>query len=177
MNFIIKEINQLNKNDVNKCNGEFLINSIIHLNLSNDNIEYQIEKVPEYNKKYSKDKINADDYINNDDKIIFFAYVEGKIAGQIILRKNWNKYAYIEDIVVDKTYRQIGIGKALISKAKEWAKDKELKGIMLETQNNNVAGCKLYESCGFKLCGFDKYLYKGIDSNTKEIALYWYYMF
>jgi ribosomal protein S18 acetylase RimI-like enzyme len=61
-----------------------------------------------------------------------------------------------------------------VAEAIDWAKTKLLAGIMLETQNNNVAACRFYERCGFKLGGFDRYLYKGISKNTEEIALYWY---
>ena len=36
-----------------------------------------------------------------------------------------------------------------------------MPGIMLETQNNNVAACKFYEKCGFVIGGFDFLGYKG----------------
>ena len=36
--------------------------------------------------------------------------------------KNWNHYAYIEDITVDKKYRTLGVGKRLVDQAKQWAK-------------------------------------------------------
>ncbi len=55
-----------------------------------------------------------------------------------------------------------------------WARSKQLPGIMLETQNINVAACRFYESCGFKLGGMDRFLYKGISKDLDEIALYWY---
>jgi hypothetical protein len=49
--------------------------------------------------------------------------------------------------------------------------------MMLETQDNNVLGCRLYASCGFELRGFDTHLYKGLDPSSDEIALYWYLIF
>ena len=64
-----------------------------------------------------------------------------------------------------------------MQKAVEWAKVKRLPGIMLETQNNNVTACRFYENFGFKLRGFDTYLYKGLTPATDEIALYWYLIF
>lgn len=69
------------------------------------------------------------------------------------------------------------IGQALMERAVEWAKSKGFPGMMLETQSNNVAACRLYERCGFMLGGFDSYLYKALDPGTDEIALYWYLMF
>ena len=49
--------------------------------------------------------------------------------------------------------------------------------LKIETQNNNVAACRLYESCGFQLGGFDRYLYQATMPGTGEIALYWYLLF
>jgi ribosomal protein S18 acetylase RimI-like enzyme len=74
-------------------------------------------------------------------------------------------------------YRRQGVGRVLLQQAIQWASDKQLAGVMLETQNNNVGGCRLYESCGFELGGFDRCLYQGINPGTDEIALYWYYPF
>jgi streptothricin acetyltransferase len=48
---------------------------------------------------------------------------------------------------------------------------------MLETQNINVAACLFYQRCGFTLGGFDRYLYRGLDPSTEEVALYWYLLF
>ena len=58
-----------------------------------------------------------------------------------------------------------------------WARTQQLAGVMLETQNNNVAACRLYESGGFQLVGFDRCLYRGLHPGTDEIALYWYLVF
>ena len=47
----------------------------------------------------------------------------------------------------------------------------------LETQNINVAACRLYASCGFVLAGFDGCLYRGVMPGTRENALFWYLVF
>ena len=173
----IEEINTRNVRDVSKCEGEFIINAKLVLQVENDEIRYSITEVPSTKKRYGKDNVDYTAYIDDQDKAVFLAYVEGQIAGHIILRKNWNIYAYIEDIAVDVKFRRWGIGKELISQAKRWAQDRNLAGIMLETQNNNVRACKFYESCSFQLRGYDTYLYKGINNDTDEIALYWYLVF
>ena len=48
---------------------------------------------------------------------------------------------------------------------------------MLETQDDNVPACTLYASCGFVLSGFDRDVYKAINPNTREAALFWYLIF
>ncbi len=173
----IEEINERNIGDVNKCNGEFTIDSRLVLHLENDGLRYEIEPLPLTKKRYAADKIDYTPYITNVDKVIFLAYANTQIAGQVILRKNWNHYAYVEDIVVDTRFRRQGIGRELISHAQRWARERNLTGIMLETQNNNVRACKFYESCGFQLKGFDSDLYRGINRATNEVALYWYLVF
>ena len=125
----------------------------------------------------SRPAINKSEYVFNPDKTIFLAYVDNEPAGQIRIMKYWNRYAYTDDFGVDAKHRRQGVGRALIQRAIEWARDKGFPGIMLETQNNNVAACRLYESCGFELGGFDVYLYKGLNRTIDEIALYWYLMF
>jgi streptothricin acetyltransferase len=177
MRITIKGIDARNISDVNKCDGEFVIDTKLVLSVENDEIHYTIMDVPRTKKRYGIDNIDYTTYIDDLDKAIFLGYADGQIAGQIILRKNWNRYAYIEDITVDVNYRRRGIGKELISQAKHWAQERNLAGIMLETQNNNVGACKFYENCGFRLRGFDQYLYKGINNDTDEVALYWYLMF
>jgi ribosomal protein S18 acetylase RimI-like enzyme len=177
MRITIEEINARNIRDVNKCEGEFIIDAKLVLHVENDEVRYTITELPRTTKRYGKDNVDYTTYIDNQDKEVFLAYIEGQVAGQIILRKNWSRYAYIEDIAVDVKFRRQGVSKELISEAKHWAQERNLAGIMLETQNNNVRACKFYESCGFQLRGFDTYLYKGINSDTDEVALYWYLVF
>ena len=78
---------------------------------------------------------------------------------------------------VDINNRRTGIGKALIQSTINWAKNKKCLGIMLETQNINVPAVQFYLRCGFEVAGFDKYLYKGLDPDSNEIALFLYLHF
>ena len=175
MNITIWEISQSNIQDANRCDGGFIVNAQLVLSAENGQIHYTIVNIPPYEKRYPLDEIDFETYIGNPEKTAFFAYVDSNIAGQVRLCRWWNQYAYIEDIVVDRKYRRQGVGRALIQQAIQWASEKDFPGIMLETQSNNLGGCMLYESCGFKLGGFDRYLYQGINPGTIEIALYWYY--
>ncbi len=68
-------------------------------------------------------------------------------------------------------------GRRLMEQAIRWARERGLPGVVLETQNINLAACRLYESCGFVLRGFDGYLYRGIEPDSREIALFWYLLF
>jgi streptothricin acetyltransferase len=172
----VREINQLNLQDANQCDGAFTVDARLILSAEDGRLRYTMISTTPYQKLYPLDEVDFAAYIGNPDKTVFFAYVDGQVAGQIRLCRYWNRYAYIEDIVVDKNFRRLGVGKRLIQQAKQWAAAKQLAGIMLETQNNNLAACCLYEQCGFELAGFDRRLYQGLQPDTDEIALYWYWM-
>ncbi len=175
----IVELNSRNLKDVNRADTTFEVRSRIIPRLENGEFIYTQEELTEsFTKTYPPDELDYASYINNPDKIIYLAYLENDIAGQIILRKNWNKFAYIEDISVSSKYRRNNVGTKLIKTSIVWAKKKQMRGIMLETQDNNVPAVKFYESCGFKLGGFDGYLYKGCGNPyEKEKALFLYLLF
>jgi streptothricin acetyltransferase len=177
MSLAIREIDHYNLEDTNHCDGEFTIDARLVVSYLDGEFHYSIETIPPTQKRYPLDEVDFSTYIDNLDKTIYYAYVDGQVAGQIRLSCHWNRYAYIEDIVVDRNYRRQGVGSELIHQAIRWAAGKRLAGVMLETQNNNVAGCRLYENCGFKIGGIDRCLYQGLDSSADEIALYWYYCF
>ena len=177
MEIVIKELDASNVHQVNQCDGTFLVDSVMRLHVDDRTITYSITSIPSYRKRYPKDDIDYASYINHPEKHIFLASIDDQPAGQIIVRKNWNRFAYIQDIAVDIRFRKIGVGRKLMARAMDWARTKNLAGVMLETQNNNVGACKFYERLGFQLAGFDQALYRGIDPNTNEIALYWYLVF
>ncbi len=55
----------------------------------------------------------------------------------------------LNDLFVDKAYRKMGIGEALLEKAKEYCVKLGYKGLALETETDNPAQ-KLYERLGWK---------------------------
>jgi streptothricin acetyltransferase len=177
MAFTIRELDESNLAHLNRCDGTFTVDSELIVHAENREISYTVEPVPSYTKRYPVEEIDYRTYIQNPDKAIYFAFLDGQLAGQIILRKNWNQNAYIEDLEVEVKFRRQDIGRRLIEKAIEWAKARELAGIMLETQNNNVAACHFYECCGFRLRGLDFDLYRGLPPYVDETALYWYLTF
>ena len=141
----ILRINHQNLADINKANQPYEIIGKIKPTFDNGNWSYteEIYEQP-YMKEYPEDSCDYAAYIDNSDKVIFFAYSGAECIGQIILKRDWNKYAFIEDICVAKSARGQGIGTALIQKAIEWAKNSNLKGLALETQDNNLLACRFY---------------------------------
>lgn len=177
MEITIQEISQHNRQDAGQCDSTFTVDAVFVLAVQDNLVQFSIAPVPSYQKQYPKEAVDYNAYIDCPDQVVFFAYADTTIAGEIRLRRNWNRYAYVEDLVVSPCFRRCGIGRMLIQAAVEWAQRNRLPGVMLETQNNNVAACRLYRTCGFEVGGFDRFLYHGIDPHTEEVALYWYLTF
>lgn len=69
---------------------------------------------------------------------------------------NFGKVAHIEDVIVHNEYRGSGLGKLLLDKCIEIAKQEGCYKIILDCSDNN---CKFYEKCGFMKKGNQMALY------------------
>ena len=174
---MIEEINHKNISDINKPNQPFdVIGKLIPVFQDGEwSFTECLYKEP-YEKCYPADDEQYESYIDNPDRTVYFYYDNGECAGQIRIKKYWNKYAYIEDIAVAKNNRGKGIGAQLIKKAVEWARQKNLCGLMLETQDINLAACRFYHKLGFKIGAVDTMLYANFD-NCDAKAVFWYMKF
>ena len=146
----------------------FSVSEELQLHLTDGQLGYRVVPVEPYEKTY------ADDEESLDEGNAFMATLDGQPAGVIQLSAAWNGYARIDDIAVDRRLRRSGVATALLEHACAWCRERSLAGLTLETQTNNVAACRLYERFGFRLGGFDRDLYRGLDPATREVALFWY---
>jgi len=154
-----------------------VVRSHLMLSVKDNKINYSIVPVEPYKKILTVDRDDYAKFIDDPQKAIFFAYVEGIPVGQIKIIPWWNKFACIEELTVDVEFRERGVGRALMNHAIDWVRKQKYPGVMLETQTNNVPACRLYEKCGFVLSGFDLNAYKNDPDCRDEIALYWYLIF
>ena len=177
MNIQIKKLDHERLADIDRCDISFWVENKLSIDVKHDRISYSLVPAHVFEKHYLPEQSDYTDYLDNPEKAIYLAYADEQLAGQIILRQNWNGYAYIEDIAVDKRFRRLGIGRQLMQQAVEWTKALRLPGIMLETSNINVDACKFYERFGFKLGGFDRFLYQATLPDIEEVALFWYLIF
>ena len=163
--------------DLNKVNQPFEIIGKIKPTFADGIWSYTEELYEQsYTKQYPDDTFDsAESYVDNDDKAVFFAYSGTECIGQIVLRRDWNEYALIELICVAKAHRGQGVGTELIKTATEWAKNAGLKGLALETQDNNLLACRFYAKCGFLIGAVNTMLYRNFDND--EFAIFWYLRF
>ena len=73
---------------------------------------------------------------------------------------NGEAKAWIEDVVVEKKYRGMGIGKKLVLRALEKAGQLGARVISLTSRPSRVEANKLYKKLGFELVGTNCYRYK-----------------
>jgi ribosomal protein S18 acetylase RimI-like enzyme len=100
----------------------------------------------------------------------------GQIVGILdVATESWRNVAWIWNIMLDVDARGQGLGHELIQQCIAWAREKDLRAIMLETQTNNVPACKFYQAMAFELVGINDAFYTNRDIERDEVALFWSY--
>ncbi|MCK1789285.1 GNAT family N-acetyltransferase [Pseudomonas violetae] len=139
--------------------------------------QWCVTPITPYRKCYGIDPEEFSSFRDAADSAVFMAYLDDEPVGHLVVSTNWNGFAHIDELAVHAPARRHGVAKALLDIAQFWTRKKKLPGIMLETQNNNLGACRLYERCGYVVGGIDYLRYRGIDPNTAEVALFWYRLF
>lgn len=139
--------------------------------------QWPLKPVTPYRKCYGIDPQEFSSYRDAADSAIFMAYLDDVPVGHVVVSTNWNGYAHINELAVHGPARRHGVAKTLLDVAQFWSRKKLLPGIMLETQNNNLGACRLYERCGYVVGGVDHLRYRAIDPQTHEVAIFWYRLF
>ncbi|WP_215112765.1 GNAT family N-acetyltransferase [Exiguobacterium sp. s63] len=161
---------------VNDANDPFPIIGRIIPSYLNGSWTYREELNKEISAlKFPDDRLDWDHYIDQDDRVVYLAMDAGTCVGQIRLTTDWSRFAYIENIAVRQSYRKRGVGRMLLEMAECWAKEKQLIGLSLEAQNDNLIACRFYRNEGFQLGGVDSI--KQYANPQIELTLYWYRIF
>ena len=74
--------------------------------------------------------------------------------GNAIDQVTGTRYSHIFLLYVQKEHRRQGIGKALMTKAQTWAKERGDRQIGLNVFPQNQTALKLYESLGYETCSW-----------------------
>jgi GNAT superfamily N-acetyltransferase len=175
MEITVRKLGPQEPQQTSSFSRKSMVTSRLLLGFEKERLVYTIVPVEPYERD-----VHAEDYNYGFDEsgpTIFIAEETGRPAGRIRMMSWWNRFAYVEDLVVNPEYRGTGTGRRLLERGVQWARENNFPGVMLETQDDNVPACTLYQSCGFVLSGFDRNIYKAINPNTRETALYWYLIF
>jgi ribosomal protein S18 acetylase RimI-like enzyme len=166
------EIRLANLTDLNACLGiddsfdTDYVYQVEERNTSSDiSVSFHLVRLPRPMKVphiISRDEL-ALDFQRNGSGAIFVAE-DGAVRGFIdIEESSWNQVAYINNFAVAPAYRRKGIGVQLMRAALEWARQKKLRGAMLDTTTKDYPAICFYQKQGFVFCGFNDQLYPNRD--------------
>ena len=84
---------------------------------------------------------------------LFFIMKDEQIAGMLTVGIYYSPTggkAWIEDVVVDETFRGQGFSKQLVAHAIEFVKSQQIPLLMLTSNPKRIAANKLYQAMGFE---------------------------
>ncbi|MDP4086240.1 MAG: GNAT family N-acetyltransferase [Bacillota bacterium] len=94
--------------------------------------------------------------LHKKDSHIFLSAIENtKLIGSVMgviceeLYGDCKPFLVLENMIVDKSFRNKGIGKALISELEKVATKRGCSQVILVTERNRVEAVKFYESAGY----------------------------
>lgn len=103
---------------------------------------------------------------------IFGVQDDDKIVGWMTIgMESWNNRLRVHELLVLEQYRGMGLGKMLLDKAKQVARQKKCRAIVLETQTNNVSAIEFYIKQGFEFGGLDITAYHNDDVERNEVRI------
>ena len=82
--------------------------------------------------------------------------------------------ACLWDLRVSAADRRRGVGKALLARCAEWAREQGFRLLAIETQNVNVPACRLYAAAGCELVDIRRTGYAGCPEVAHEAMLIWH---
>jgi ribosomal-protein-alanine N-acetyltransferase len=69
----------------------------------------------------------------------------------------------VQDVVVARHYRRMGIAGRLVKIAAMWAREHQLVSLQIEVQTKNYPGIRFSEATGFSFCGFNDHYFPNRD--------------
>lgn len=133
-----------NLNDARKCN---------------ELLTLLIENEAKYNENINKNYIVNnwfENLYNIENNVLYVAKENEEIVGYIYCKINTrengptnNLEALIDGLYVLEEYRKKGIATALINKAKQWCRNKNVKYIMINVLEDNKTALNLYSKLNF----------------------------
>jgi len=86
--------------------------------------------------------------------VLFVAEMEGRVVGQVDARiSSFAKARHVANlgIVIVKSHRGVGVGRALMDRALAWMKERDVEKATLEVFSTNGPAMALYRKMGFEV--------------------------
>lgn len=91
--------------------------------------------------------------LDSNREVVFMAEIDGAVAGyvhaEVYSLLYWEPMVNILGLAVALDYRRKGVGKALMNRTEEWAKEKEIKEIRLNSGGSRKEAHEFYRAVGF----------------------------
>ena len=167
---IIRKLDNAHALDARLPNQPFQLWGRVIPTLQDGKWSYRVQK----SNQIGEDCFPDEEYdVTRDDRIFIGAYFEEQCVGLAVLRKEWYRYLYLDDLKVNADLRGHGIGGMLIEAAMEEAKALGLHGVYTICQDTNASACLFYLKHGFTIGGFDNRVYDGTKlEGTGNIIFY-----
>jgi GNAT superfamily N-acetyltransferase len=88
---------------------------------------------------------------------------EGVLGYLAMRREPARRVGWIQDMVVDRDYRRLGIGARLLRVARTWALEHDITRLMVETQTKNFPSIGFCNASGFSFCGYNDRYFENQD--------------
>lgn len=156
------------KNDPFPLNGKMIVSYV------NQKWGYTVERFPPDQCSEMRFPDEAYDFdAMSKDTVFIGAYDGDQCVGLVLLQKAFFKYMYIPDFKVSAACRGQGVGRMLVQKAAEAAKEMGYRGLYLQGQDNNLNACLFYIHTGFRIGGLDTEVYKGTSQEGKADIMFY----
>lgn len=86
------------------------------------------------------------------------------VLGYLTLRPDpIHKIGLIQDIIVARQFRELGIGSRLLSVARRWTQEQGAKQLMVEVPTKNYPAIQFLQNRGMRFCGFNDQYFRNQD--------------
>lgn len=122
----------------------------IEISNNNENYQYVSKGLHIYNNEHGNTQYfkNRDEKPKEKEVFGFYAFEDGEIIGGMVVYEEF-QWLYIQKTFISDKYRGKNIGSAIFKRLEEYAKQRNLVGIRVETLDFQAKG--FYEKVGCKL--------------------------
>ena len=133
-----------------------------------------MKQIAELNEKYLHETgRDYGAYLSSVDTLFLVTEEENRVIGfSSISLEKWNNSVWVNQIIVEPKFRRKGYASKMIREMIVWAKKKDVRVVLVESQIGNVAATNFYMKNGFRICGYNDRYYTNQPTDTNEIALF-----
>jgi len=102
---------------------------------------------------------------------------DGDVVGNVLVTVERNSVANhvgTLSIVIDREWRDVGIGSAMVRAAQDWIRERGLAKLALAVFPDNARAIAVYEHCGFTREGLRRQQYRVDGAFRDELLMAWF---